>query len=205
MRPMREALSTTRPSRLRLAGFLTTAIGGALLGIGALRMWGSVGLSADIDPNRALAGAIFGIDVWEGKLALAAAVFVLVGMLALRLARSAAIRRLVAVAITIVGFGAAALALTVALDAQGRFVQAEGLDAYARALSEQLDLPLDQVRNDIEEVFFENLVVETAPGVWLAVVGGTFAGIGGITSIAWARRLERDRRLEPEGPEPLVD
>jgi hypothetical protein len=52
-----------------------------------------VGLSAKIDPTRAIAGAIPGIDVWEGKLALAAAAVVLIGMLALRLTRSAATRR----------------------------------------------------------------------------------------------------------------
>ena len=186
---MREALSTARPSRLRLAGFLTLAAGGAMLGIGAIRTWGSVGLSAEIDPTRAIAGAIPGIDVWEGKLALAAAAVVLIGMLALRLTRNAATRRLIAVVITVVGFGAAALALTVALRAEDRFVQTEGLDAYARALSEDLDLPFDQVRSDIEDVFFEELLVETGSGLWLVVAGGTLAGIGGILSLAWVRRI----------------
>src|SRR3989337_1721714 len=92
MRPMREALSTARPSRLRLAGFLTLAAGGAMLGIGAIRTWGSVGLSAEVAPTGAVAGAIPGIDVGEGKLALAAAAVVLIGILALRLTRSAATR-----------------------------------------------------------------------------------------------------------------
>ena len=200
---MRDVLSTARPSRLRLAGFLTLTAGGALIGIGAILTWGSVGLSADIDPTRAIAGAIPGIDVWEGKLALAAAAVVLIGMLALRLTRNAATRRLIAVVITVVGFGAAALALTVGLRAEDRFVQTEGLDAYARALSEDLDLPFDQVRSDIEDVFFEELLVETGSGLWLVVAGGTLAGIGGILSLAWARRLERDHAAEPEPPRPL--
>jgi hypothetical protein len=200
---MREALSTARPSRLRFAGFVTLVAGGALLGVGAIRTWGSVGLSAEIDPTRAIAGAIPGIDVWEGKLALAAALVVLIGMLVLRLTHSSATRRLIAVAITVVGFGSAALALTVALDAEDRFVQTEGLDAYARVLSEELDLPFDQVRRDIEEVFFEDLLVETGTGVWLTVAGGALAGIGGVLSLMWVRQIERDRPAEPEPPKPL--
>jgi hypothetical protein len=197
---MREALSTARPSRLRLAGFLTLAAGGAMLGIGATRTWGSVGLSAEIDPTRAITAAIPGVDVWEGKLALAAAVVVLIGMLALRLTRNPATRQSIAVTITIVGFGAAALALTAALDAPDRFVQTEGLDAYARVLSEELALPFDQVRADIEDVFLEDLLVETDAGIWLVVAGGTLAGIGGILSIAWARRQRADAR--PAAPDP---
>jgi len=195
---MREALSTARPSRLRLAGFLALVLGGAMLGFGAVSTWGYVGFPEEIDPDRAFPGPIPGVDVWEGKLALAAAVVVLVGMLATRLTSRARTRRLIAVAITVVGFGAAALALTVVLDAEDRFVQTEGLDAYARVLSKQLDLPFDQVRSDIEDVFFEDLLVETSSGVWLVVAGGILAGVGGLLSLAWVRR--REGALAPRAP-----
>lgn len=201
---MREALSTARPTRLRLAGFVALASGGALLGIGAISTWGTVGFPEEIDPTRAVTAQVPGIDLWEGLLALAAAVAVLVGMLALRLVPSGAGRRLIAVAIIVVGFGAAALALTVALGAEGRLVQTEGLDAYARALSERLEIPYDQVRADIEELFRQDLAVETEAGVWVTVAGGVIAAVGGILSLAWVRRRERERPPEPEPPKPLL-
>ena len=198
---MREALSTARPSRLRLAGFLTLAAGGAMLGIGAISTWGSVGFPEEIDPTRSVTAAVPGIDLWEGMLALAAALVVLIGMLALRISRSAATRRLIAVVITVVAFGAAALAVTVAVGAQDRFVQTEGLDAYARTLSEELDLPFEQVRRDIEEIFRQDLLVETAPGIWVTVAGGVLAGIGGILSLAWVRRREAAAQPGGTGPD----
>jgi len=141
------------------------------------------------------------IDLWEGMLALAAALVVLIGMLALRISRSAATRRLIAVVITVVAFGAAALAVTVAVGAQDRFVQTEGLDAYARTLSEELDLPFEQVRRDIEEIFRQDLLVETAPGIWVTVAGGVLAGIGGILSLAWVRRREAAAQPGGTGPD----
>jgi len=198
---MREALSTARPSRLRLAGFLTLAAGGAMLGIGAISTWGSVGFPEEIDPTRSVTADIPGIDLWEGMLALAAALVVLIGMLALRISRKAATRRLIAVTITVVAFGAAALAMTVAVGASDRFVQTEGLDAYARTLSAELDLPFEQVRRDIEEVFRQDLLVETAPGIWVTVAGGVLAGIGGILSLAWVKRREAEAQPGDTGPD----
>jgi len=204
MRRMREALSTARPSGLRLAGALALVIGGALLGLGAASTWGSVGLSEQIDPDRAITAVIPGIDLWEGVLALAAAVAVLLGLVALRLVRRTSTRRLIAVGVVVVGFAAAALAATVALRIQDRLVQTEGLDAYAHALSDSLDLPFDQVRSDIEDAFLRDLLVETGSGVWLAVVGGIFAGIGGILSLAWVRQQDLENLSEPQPPRPIA-
>ena len=200
---MRQAISTARPSRLRLAGALALVVGGALLGLGAVSTWGSVGLSEELDPDRAIAAIIPGIDLWEGVSVLAAALAILGGLVALRLVRRTSTRRLIAVAIVVVGFGAAALAATVALRIQDRLVQTEGLDAYAHALSDSLDLPLDQVRTDIKDAFLRDLLVETGSGVWLAMVGGIVAGVGGILSLAWVRQ-EREGAPEPSPPGPIL-
>jgi hypothetical protein len=200
---MQEALSTARPSRLRLAGFVTLVAGGAMLGVGAISTWGSIGFPEEVDPTRAVTAPIPGIDLWEGVLCLLAGAVVLIGMVTLRLVRRPATRRIVAVVITVVGFGAAALAATVALGAEARLVQTEGLDAYARSLSEALELPYDQVRRDIEDVFRQDLVVRTEPGVWVAVAGGVLAGAGGILSLIWIRERERALPAEPDPPRPL--
>jgi hypothetical protein len=164
-----------------------------MLGIGALSTWGSVSFPAEIDPTGSATATIPGVDLWEGLLVLVASVLVLVGALAVRLVRGDRARRLIAVAIIVVGFAAAALAASVAIGAEDRLVQTEGLDAYARGLAEQLDLPYEQVRADIEEHFREDLIVETAPGVWIAAAGGLVAAAGGILSLAWAREVARAR------------
>lgn len=188
---MREAFSTARPSRLRLAGFLTLTAGGTLLAVGALLPWGSVGFPEAVDPTRSVTASVPGIDLWEGLLALAGGVAVLLGMLAMRLVRPNATRRLLAVGIVLVGLSAAALAITVAAGAKERLVQTEGLDAYARAVAERLDLPFDQVRRDIEEVFRADLIVEAGSGPWVVVAGGILAATGGVLGLAWVRRRER--------------
>jgi hypothetical protein len=163
-----------------------------MIGIGALMTWGSVAFPEEVDPAGSATAAIPGVDLWEGMLVLAASVLVLVGILALRMVRSGRVRRVIAVAIIAVGLAATALAASVAIGAEDRLVQTEGLDTYARALSEQLDLPYEQVRADIEELFREDLVVSTAPGVWIAAAGGIVLCAGGILSLAWVRELERE-------------
>jgi len=168
-----------------------------MLGIGALVTWGSVGFPEEVDPTQSATAIIPGIDLWEGMLVLVASVLVLVGILALRMVRSGRVRRAIAVSIIVVGLAATALAVSVAIGAEDRLVQTEGLDAYARALSEQLDVPFEQVRADIEEHFREDLVVETAPGVWIAAAGGIVVCAGGILSLAWAREVSRERELRP--------
>ena len=194
---MREAFSTARPSRLRLSSFLALVLGGAMLGIGALSTWGSVAFPAEVDPTGNATAVIPGVDLWEGMLVLAASALVLVGTLALRLVRGDQARRLIAVSIIVVGLVAAALAASVAIDAEDRLVQTEGLDAYARARSEQRDIPYEEARADIAELVREDLVVATAPGVWVAAGGGLVAGVGGILSLAWAREVSRERELRP--------
>jgi len=163
-----------------------------MLGVGALMTWGTVAFPEEVDPTGSAATVIPGIDLWEGMLVLAASVLVLVGILALRMVRSGRARRVIAVAIIVVGLAAAVLAASVAIGAEDRLVQTEGLDAYARSLSEQLDRPYEQVRADIEELFREDLVVQTAPGVWIAAAGGIVVCAGGILSLAWVRELERE-------------
>src|SRR5687768_12215531 len=50
MRAMPEILSTSRPTGLRLAGFVALAGGGLLLGVGALLEWVVLSFPPDIDP-----------------------------------------------------------------------------------------------------------------------------------------------------------
>lgn len=200
---MNEALSTRRPSRLRLLGFLALATGSVLLGVGAVSTWGTIGFTPQVDPEGVLTAVVPGIDLWEGVLVLAAALVVLLGLVAMRVARRIATKRLVAVVVTVVAFGAAALAATAALRAEDRLGRTEGLDAVARVRADALGISFEQARKDVEEVFGDQLVTEVGPGVWLSVAGGILAGIGGVLSIAWVRELEREQPPEPQPPRPI--
>lgn len=157
-----EALSTARPTPLRLWGFLLTATGGALAGIGAVLDWAVVGFPSDA--QRALDVPVKGIDVWEGKVVLAAALLALVGTVAMRLTTGRRAPRSLAVAVVVLGTLAAALALSVALRPEARLGGGEQLD-------ERVELGL---------------------GVWLSAAGGILVAGGGSLGLSWARGRAED-------------
>lgn len=95
---MSEILSTARPTALRLAGFVALAGGGLLLGLGALLDWVVLSFPAEIDPSGITAAPVRGVDVWEGKVVLGAAIVILVGTIATRLVASTASRWPIAIA-----------------------------------------------------------------------------------------------------------
>ena len=88
-------LAVTRPSPLRLAGFLATIIGAAMLGLGAVMTW------LDVPPPAGVSGNIglnyVGLDLVGGRLAVLAAIVLLVGLMALRGARTRRGQKTVAV------------------------------------------------------------------------------------------------------------
>ncbi|HZD80432.1 MAG TPA: hypothetical protein VE646_10400 [Actinomycetota bacterium] len=71
-----ELLSTARPTRLRLAGFLALEWWGRLVARGSLRTWATV---------RPFRTGTAGIDLWEGELTLALGLSVLVGVIVMRM------------------------------------------------------------------------------------------------------------------------
>ncbi len=79
-------LAITRPSPLRLSGFLATILGAGLLGVGAVLTWIEVPPPPDISGNVGL--TYIGLDLVGGKAAVIAAILLLVGLMALRGARS---------------------------------------------------------------------------------------------------------------------
>lgn len=183
---MREVLSTTRPTPLRLAGFVVLAAGAVAAGVGATRDWAVVGFPQD---EAGAADVPFrGTDVWEGKTVLLIAVAALVSMLAMRLATGPGARRALAVLLIALGLAAAALPVADALRVTDRFGGGEGLDRIASGLAPELDLPTDVVRRQLEEQFGAALRVDVAYGLWLSALGGLLIVCGGVLSAAWAVR-----------------
>ena len=81
---------------MRLAGFGLTALGGLLIGVGALMPWVRSGLE-DVPDELSL--TYYGIDLPDGRIALAAAVVVLAGLVVARFAAPARYRRTAAWAV----------------------------------------------------------------------------------------------------------
>jgi len=178
--------STARPTGLRLAGTACVALGAIAAGVGATREWATIGFTADVE--HAADVSVHGIDVWEGKVVLFAAVAALLVLLAMRISGSCGTRR--GLAITLIVLGALCVALPVAdgVRAKDRFGGVEGVDRIAKTLSVQLGLPEEVVRERLADLLAQDLRVEISPGLWITVAGGVLLVAGGILGLVWVRR-----------------
>ena len=183
-----EILSAARPTPLRLWGFLLTAAGVLVLGIGCVLDWAVLGFPGDV--GGFLDVPVKGVDVWEGAVALGAGILALVGTLGLRLARGSDLRRALALGIVSLGALGMALAISVAMRADARFAGDQGLDEAVASLSEQLGISPGDARARLVDELDLAFDVELGPGVWLAAAGGLTVVIGGSISLAWARWTE---------------
>lgn len=184
-----ELASTARPTGLRFAGFAFVALGAVVAGVGATREWAAVGFPADTEHE--LDTPWNGIDVWEGKVVLFAAVTALLVMLAMRISGSVATRRGLANTLIVLGGLCIALPVMDAVRAEDRFGGAEATDRLASAIAVKSELPEEVVREELAELFQQSLRVEIGPGLWLTVLGGVLLVAGGIASLAWVRREGR--------------
>jgi hypothetical protein len=192
----REALSVTRPGPLRLVGFVCTAVGALLVGLGATMDWATVHVSGitgtPIPPFK-------GIDVWEGKVELLTAITILVLVVVSRILAGRTAARATAILILVLSVGAAALAASDLFRADTRFRADDGLEQIARSVSAQLGLPVEEVLAQLKRVA-PNLEIRAASGVDVTIAGGVLAALGGILSFAWA-----SRRPEPPPPDAPPD
>ncbi|HEY3264011.1 MAG TPA: hypothetical protein VGK12_02530 [Actinomycetota bacterium] len=191
-----EITSMARPSGLRLAGTACVALGAVAAGVGATREWAAIGFKADVE--HAADVSVHGIDVWEGKVVLFAAVASLLVMLAMRISGSRSTRRGLAIALIVLGALCVALPVADAVRAEDRFGGVEGVDRLARTLSVQLGLPEEVVREPLSDLLDQDLRVEISPGVWITAAGGVLLVAGGALGLAWVHR-EGSRRAVPVG------
>lgn len=190
-----EALSTARPTALRLAGFACVALGAIAAGVGATREWITLGFIGDTE--RAADQPIHGIDVWDGKVVLFAAATALVVIVAMRISGSSRTRRALAIALIVLGLVCVALPVQSAIRAKDRFGGGEGVDRLTRALAAELGLPEEVVREQLAEQIEADLRVELQPGLWVTAAGGVLLVTGGLLGLVWVSRESRAAR--PEG------
>ncbi len=181
-----EALSTARPTLLRLAGFVCVALGAIAASIGATREWFVLGFAGDTE--GAADQPVHGIDVWDGKVALFAAATALVVVVAMRIAGSGRTRRGLAITLIVLGVACVALAAQAAIGADDRFGGGEGVDRMAEALAVELGLPEHVVREQLAEQLEADLRVELRSGLWITAAGGVLLALGGSLGLARATR-----------------
>jgi hypothetical protein len=181
-----EITSTGRPTLLRLAGTACVALGAIVAGVGATREWTAIGFTADV--QRAADVSVHGIDVWEGKVVLFAAVASLLVLLAMRISGSRSTRRGLAIALIVLGALCVALPVADAVRAKDRFGGVEGDDRLTRTLSVRLGLPEEVVRERLADLLDQDLRVEISPGLWITAAGGVLLIAGGVLGLRWVRR-----------------
>ncbi len=146
--------SVAAPSPLRLAGFVATAMGALGLGVGSVLLWITVpvpqGIAGDVEVTYK------GLDIGGGKIALIAAMVLLVGLMALRGARSRTAEKTIAVVMIAAATAGTVGAFYVLIFANRRY----GLP----------DQP----------------AVTRGLGVFVACAGGVLAILGAVLDLAWA-------------------
>jgi hypothetical protein len=183
---MSAVLDVSRPTPLRLFGFLFTAVGGLLIALGAISDWATVVFLGGAFPDSAAKG----IDVVEGKVALGLGIFLLVAIVAMRLAGSLGARRAIALLMTASALTVLAIGVVDIVRAQDRF-GGYTVDQTAKQLASDSGQPLDKVRASVEGVIAREGSIDLGLGLWLVVAGGAIGTIGGLLDIAWVgqRRL----------------
>ena len=112
-------VSVSAADPLRVAGFLATVIGAALMGGGSVMQWATI--HDPNDANKVLDLVYKGTDVRNGKVALGAAAVLLVGVMVLRGLRSRSTQEAVAVVMVIAAVMGIAFSGAFLVDAGHRF------------------------------------------------------------------------------------
>ena len=170
----------------RVAGFGLTAVGGLLMGVGALMPWIRSSIAELPDEYSP---TYYGIDLPDGLVVLAAAIVVLVGLAVTRLAASPDIRRLAAGVVIAASLVAIAIAIVAVLTAAGRFEPDIVEDVLA-------DLP--SIASGQRERVEELLETRLAPGAFVALAGGLLGVIGGL--LLRSRAGSSDEWVGPADP-----
>ena len=183
-------IDASKPTPLRLWGFLLTVGGGGLVAFGAIQVWVNITVG-----GKTLKNAVTwkGIDVPEGLVAFVCGVVLVVGILALRAVRGKA-KRVVATLLIVAGVTAFAMGGVLAVTAVSRFSDNPLVAARLVAAREQipLDLALAQVGNHPNATL--------GVGVFLTVLGGILGAVGGVLSLALVTRPPGS----PGSPEPPI-
>ena len=177
---MSAVLDVSKPTPLRLFGFLFTAVGGLVIAWGAISDWATVVFQGESFENSATPG----VDVLEGKVALGLGVGMLVALVSMRLARSHGGRRALALAILLAAGLALAIGVVDVVRADQRF-GGYAVNRIAEGISEASGVPFDQARRDVEAEIARQGSIDLGLGLWMVIAGGALGLVGGALDLAW--------------------
>jgi hypothetical protein len=195
---MPAVLDVSKPTPLRLFGFLFTALGGLLIALGSISDWATVLFLGQSFKDSATPG----IDLPEGKVVLGLGVLMLVGIVAMRLARTVGVRRVLATGICIAAAVAISVAVFDVVRADDRFGD-YAVDRIAAALSDASGLSLQQARNKVEAYIEQEGSIDVGPGLWMVLGGGALGLAGGLLDLAWVSRQRPRAAGEDDAQPPL--
>jgi hypothetical protein len=186
--PGREA---TDPRSSRLTRPTVMALGGVLVLAGALATWATVGPR---DPGQdLLPSAVGGVDLLEGRIAMALGIGILATAALIGFARSDRGRRGLAVAVLAASVGSLAIAAYGGLAGEAR-LESAGLDETAGRIAETTGLPVDALRGLLGEQLGDAVEVDRGSGLLLVLGGGLLAA-----AAAAALGASRTRTAPGEG------
>jgi hypothetical protein len=180
--PTDDAPAAPPDEGLRALGFLVTVAGGLAAGIGSMLEW----VSVDLVDVRDVPSVYPGIDLTEGKVALALAVIAVVAVLVSRVGATATSRRGAVIVVIVAGIAITGIAAVDAITAEERFVEDE-IERQATSVGrDAADIP-EELRTTLEERIRASLGI----GIWVTFAGGLLTATGGVLTLVWATRNER--------------
>jgi tryptophan-associated transmembrane protein len=174
-------IDASKPTPLRLWGFLLTVCGGVLVAFGSLQVWVTATVNGQANP---ISPRWPGIDLPEGLVALACGIVLIVGILALRMVKANA-KRVVAILLIVAGVIAFAVAGVVAVTATSRFADAQ---TAAERVASSEHIPVATALKTVSG----HLTVSVGIGAFATVLGGIIGAIGGVLSLALVVRRPDD-------------
>lgn len=170
-------IDASKPTPLRLWGFLLTVGGGVLVAFGSLQPW--VDATAFGKPISGFEGWR-GTDLPEGLVAFACGIVLIVGILVLRGVKGKT-KRVMATLLILAGVLAFAVGGVVSVTATNRFGNAQ---AAAKQISAAEHIPLAQALGKVAGTLSATLGL----GVFMTVLGGILGAVGGVLSLALVTR-----------------
>jgi len=185
-------LDASRPTFLRLAGFVLTVAGALVAGLGSLTTWVTVGIR-DVPIDSVFRGT----DIPDGRIVLASAIAMLGAVLVSRLLRTPAARKAAAAVVIAGGVLCVGMAGAFVVTATSRFEPAN-----SEALADALDVTEAELMAmlDAEGVLG---FTEVGAGPYLALLGGVLGVLGGVLVLAWASRTDATEPIR-ESPQTLT-
>ncbi len=195
---MSAVLDVSRSTPLRLLGFIFTALGGLLIALGSISDWATVVFLGQSFPDSASPG----IDLKEGKVVLGLGVLILVGIVAMRIASTVGIRRLIALGICVAAMVSITVAVIDIARADDRF-GGYAVDRLTEQLSDASGLSPEQARNKVEAFIASEGSIDIGLGLWLVLAGGGLGLVGGLMDLAWVDQQRLRTAGADEVPAPL--